>query len=568
MIASGTLHKIQGYIDDVMNDDIVVCDLVRKAVQRHVRDMDREGDKDFPYYFDSQHAEVAVDFIESLLCHSIGEHAGLPLILEPWQAFGVSCLFGWKRADDSTRRFRKAYWSMGRKNGKSTLGAALAVLLASFDVNPGTGKPEAVANVILCATKREQVEKVMYAEIERMRMQSKHIKKMSTAINKQITFAHNQGSIRCVGSDKPYDGLNPLAILQDELHAWREHHRGFYDTMQTGSGARQQPIIITLTTAGDDQSHIWLSEYKYAKGILNQDFNDEQLFAFCFELDEKDDVLDPENWVKSNPNLGVSVKPTYLERMAKEAKQDALALNRFKRYHANQLVSSTTRAFDLELWDKCEGVLSDWRDAAAVGAGVDLGGRNDLASWSLCSKFPTGEYTGDHTPVWRYEIRTQSYIATNTRRDLTKQPFAQWVHDDLIRRCEYPVSQMERDLLDACDRYRVDQLAYDPAGAQQFAENLSQQGIRAARMGQNCGMFNGPICEFRAAMAEGRLLHDGNPLLRWCMGNAVLQQNTQQQVMLNKRDSNEKIDPVVSSVMAMWVCMVTEPRIDGPLFIS
>ena len=125
MIASGTLHKIQGYIDNVINDDIVVCDLVRKAVQRHVRDLEREGDKDFPYYFDSQHAEVAVDFIESLLCHSIGEHAGLPLILEPWQAFGVACLFGWKRADDSTRRFRKAYWSKKREeHAWSSVGSA------------------------------------------------------------------------------------------------------------------------------------------------------------------------------------------------------------------------------------------------------------------------------------------------------------------------------------------------------------------------------------------------------------------------------------------------------------
>ena len=568
MIQSATMHKIQSYIDDVVNEDIVVCDLVRKAVERHLRDLQQEHSEEFPYYFDWLHAEVAIDFIESMLCHSIGEHAGRPLVLEPWQAFGIACLFGWKRSEDQTRRFRKAYWSMGRKNGKSTLGAALAVLLASFDVNPSTGQPEAVASVILCATKREQVEKVMYAEIERMRLQSRHIKGMSEAINKQITFAHNQGSIRCVGSDKPYDGLSPLAILQDELHAWKEHHRGFYDTMQTGSGARQQPIIITLTTAGDDQSEIWLSEYKYAKGILNQEFRDEQVFAFCFELDEKDEVLNSANWIKANPNLGVSVKEDYLDQLAKEAKQDALALNRFKRYHGNQLVSSTTRAFNLEHWDQSEGSYSDWRDAAVIGAGVDLGGRNDLCSWSLCAKFPTGEYSGDETPIWRYEIRTQSYIATTTKRDLSKQPFAQWVHDDLIRRVEYPISQMERDLLNEFDRFGVDALAYDPGQALPFAESMEQAGIKAARMGQNCSMFNTPICEFRAAMAEGRLMHNGNPLLRWCVGNAMLIENTQQHVMLNKRDSKSKIDPVVSSVMAMWVCMVTEPSVDGPLFIS
>lgn len=566
MIASSAIQKMQSYISDVANGDIVVCDLVRLAVERHLRDLNRIGEKDFPYYFDARHAEVAIEFIECICCHSIGEHAGLPFILEPWQAFGVGSIFGWKRADDGTRRFRKAYWSMGRKNGKSSLGAALAIMLASFDINPKTGQPENVAEVILCATKREQVEKVMYSEIERMRMQSKYIREMSDSINRQITFRHNQGSIRCVGSDKPYDGLSPLAIVQDELHAWREHHRKFYDTMQTGSGARVQPIILTLTTAGDDQSHLWMSEYKYAKSILHQEFNDEQVFALCFELDERDDVLDSKNWIKANPNLEVSVKSQYIERLASEAANDDLALNRFKRYHANQLVSSTARAFDLELWDKCQGEFSDWDDACAVGAGVDLGGRNDFASWSLVAKFETGQETRDGNPIYRYEIRSQSYIATATKRDLTQQPFAQWVHQDYIRRRDYPVNEMETDLLEACHRYGVDALAYDPAGALLFAENLEQEGIRSARFGQSCNMFNAPIGEFKAAMSEGRILHDGNPLLRWCIGNAVLTRNAQDQVMFAKRDSSEKIDAAVSTVMAMWVAWHAEPRINGPLF--
>src|SRR5690606_2241810 len=169
------------------------------------------------------HAAASVDFFPLMLRHSIGDFAGLPFELEPWQAFAVWCIFGWKRDDDNARRFRKVYWSMARKNGKSSVAAGFAILLAMMDINPNTSKPESVAEVILSATKKEQVEKVIYAEIDRMRMQSPEIKGLSSRENKQITFRHNQGSIRCVGSDKPYDGLNPHAVIKDELHAWREH---------------------------------------------------------------------------------------------------------------------------------------------------------------------------------------------------------------------------------------------------------------------------------------------------------------------------------------------------------
>ena len=189
---------------------MVACELVRCAVQRHVDDLARQSTPGFPYHFDANHAAAAIDFFPACLCHSIGDFAGMPFYLEPWQAFAIAMIFGWKRDDDNSRRFRKVYWSMGRKNGKSSVGAGLSILLASIDVNPTTGKPEAVAEVILSATKRDQVEKVIYAEVERMRVRSPQIESISSRINKQITFKHNDGSIRCVGSDKPYDGLKKI----------------------------------------------------------------------------------------------------------------------------------------------------------------------------------------------------------------------------------------------------------------------------------------------------------------------------------------------------------------------
>lgn len=566
MIALATHQRVQGYIDGVLGGEIVVCDLVRCAVQRHVDDLTRQSTQEFPYHFDMAHAAASVDFFPLMLRHSIGDFAGRPFELEPWQAFAVWCIFGWKRDDDRSRRFRKVYWSMARKNGKSSIAAGFAFLLGMLDINPETGKPEAVAEIILSATKKEQVEKVVYAEIERMRLQSKEIAAMSTRENKQITFKHNMGSIRCVGSDKPYDGLNPHCVIMDELHAWKEHHRKFYDTMQTGSGYRRQPLFLTITTAGDDQSHLWREEYDYAAGVARGTIKDEQVFAYTFEIDETDDPLDESCWIKANPNLGVSVRIEYLRQQAREAAQKRIALNRFTRYHGNRVVSSNEKAFDMAAWDACGGELSDWSEADAIGAGVDLGSRDDLAAYAFCARFQIGE-EGDK-PIYRYEVVTRAYVSDSTERDLTKQPFAEWVYTDELRRRRFAVLVLRDDLIEECADFGVGQVAYDPYNAQQLGEDLTREGIQAVRMGQNCTQFNEPIRELLQCIQDGRLRHGGADLLRWCAGNSVLFKDRNDRWMFDKKASGEKIDPIVAMTMAFRICSLAPARPRGSLFIN
>lgn len=399
-----------------------------------------------------------------------------------------------------------------------------------------------------------------------MRVRSKFIEKATDRINKQITVKANGGSIRCVGSDKPYDGLNPHAVLMDELHAWREHHRKFYDTMQTGSGARCQPLIGTVTTAGDDQSHLWKEEYDYCKGILDGSVKDERLFAYIFELDEDDDPLDESNWIKANPNLGISLKADYLRQLANEAKHVTLKRNTFTRYHGNRIVSSNVRAFDMREWDAAEGELSDWTRAAAVAGGFDIGSRDDLASYGMVAKFPHAEDEKGNT-IYRYEIRSQSYIADSTERDLQKQPFAQWAYDGTLRVEKYPVDQLKVDLIADCSLYHAGVVAYDPYNAIHMAEELQKEGITAARMAQNKMNQNEPIRDFIAALKEERIRHDGNPLLRWCVSNAVLQSDSQDHWQFDKASSNEKIDAIVAVVMAFRMCCVAPERATGSLYL-
>jgi len=559
----------ESYAQKVINGDIITGKYVRLAVERYYRDLERQSTPDFPYYFDEKKASAVIAFFPAALRHSIGEHAGDPFHLEEWQAFAVANIFGWQRDDGRGRRFRRVYWSMGRKQGKSTIAAGIAMFVASCDINPITKEPEGQSQIIMAATKREQSEKVILAECFRMRQQSPVLKEGSTVANKVMTFHHNGGNMQAVGSDRPYDGLSPQLVILDETHAWTKQHRKFYNTMQTGSGARVQPLTMTVTTAGDDQSHIWIEEVGFAKQVLDQTIDEEALFAACYEIDEKDDPFDENCWIKSCPNMGVSISMEFLRQQIKPAMTSPQALNRFKRYHANVLVSSTERIFNLEDFDNCKGELSDWsRDADCVGAGIDLGGRDDLAASAFVARFDTNDKDVEGRPIYRYEGRIRAYIARNTPRDLNAIPFCDFIEQGLIKVTDSPITDLQKEFVDDYWTYYSSDCAIDPYQAQQFGEQVEQEGVVISAMPQTTRHFNEPIAELRQALADGRFTHDGSPLLRWCLSNAVAVRDRSDRWQYDKASSSQKIDPLVALTMAFSRAMLGRGRSKGDLFIS
>ena len=563
------MHAWDSYADKVLAGDIVVGKYVRLAVQRYKDDLERQSTEDFPYYFDEKKAMGATGFFPAALRHSIGEHAGQPFTLEEWQSFAIANIFGWQRDDGRGRRFRRIYWSMSRKQGKSTIAAGIAMFVATCDINPITGDPEAQSQIIMAATKREQAEKVIFAECIRMRHQSPTLKEGSTVANKLMTFHHNGGNMQAVGSDRPYDGLNPQLVILDETHAWTKQHRKFYNTMQTGSGSRVQPLTMTVTTAGDDQSHLWIEEVGFAKAVLDKTVDSEQLFAAIYEIDEEDDAFDEDCWIKANPNMGVSISMEFLRGQIKPALTSPQALNRFRRYHANVLVSSTERIFNLEDYDNCKGELSDWaRDADCVGAGIDLGGRDDLASCAFVARFATNKEDDDGRPIYRYEGKVKSYIARNTTRDLNAIPFCDFIDQGLIKVTDKPMTDLQSEFVDDYWTYYSSDCAIDPYNAQQFGEQVEQEGVVIAAMPQTTRHFNEPIAEFRQALADGRFTHDGDPLLRWCLSNAVAVRDRSDRWMYDKASSSQKIDPLVALTMAFRRAMAGRGRSTGDLLIT
>lgn len=572
MIADAFQSRLDEYIDGVMSGEIVTGMLVRKAVERHVNDLKRQSTAEFPYHFDGKRAAKACNFYPRLLRHSAARFANLPFELEPWQLFIEGMLYGWLRDADDTRRFRTSFETQGRKNGKSTKMAGRALFMAGYDHNPVLGAklgkvhvPEPVSQVFLCAAKRDQADKVIYAEIERMRRASASIRTASSDTRRQIRFHHNDGLVATLANDKPFDGLNPHFVAIDEIHAWKEHHRNFHDTMITGEGARDQPLISYITTAGNDQSHLWIETYDYARAVVEGVVEDESYFAFIAELDKDADPLDESNWAQANPNVGVSLSRDYLKRMSKRT-TTPIGLNRFLRFHMNTRVSSIESAFNLATWDACRAELSDWSTAEVIKAGVDLGGRDDLSAYALVARWPTG-YDDENNQLYRYEVLTQAYLSENTKRDLNTQPFANFIHSGKIELCRHPTSKLKEDLTQACREHCITEVAYDGTGAQHLAEQLEIEGITPATVAQNYRWFDEPIGTLLEAVENQQLAHDGDPVLRWAANNAVIKTNSQLQKMFDKASSADKIDPIVALTMAFRLCSMAKPRPTGALYI-
>jgi phage terminase large subunit-like protein len=576
LICDSRLDDFDAYAAGVRSGSVVACEHVKNAVERFYGDLERQESETFPYYFDRETAAAMIAWFPEVLRHTVGRHAGRRFRLEPWQQFGIGNIYGWKNVDDGARRFRSVFWTMGRKNGKSCLAAGMSIYAAGYDVDPETGLVEEVPEVILAAAKREQADRVTFAESRRMAEKSPILCHCTETKFFTLNFPKNKGSISTVGSNRAYDGLNPSAVMLDELHEWRDPHQPFYDTMVTGSGSRSQPLSVVTTTAGDERSYIWKREYEYACGVAAGRIEDEKLFSFIFELDRDDDPFDEACWIKANPNIGVSIKLDYLRDAAKKAQQSKIDLNRFLRYHGNRLVTTKARTFDMKVWAECRGELSDWREADAIAGGIDLGGRDDLCAWGLVARFPTGQLeeveneAGEVVtrPIWRYELKAKTYIAHATERDVTKPPFADWIHEERIVQCEHPICEMRDDLLAMIDRLYITDVAYDPAGGQMLAEIIEREGIVIASMAQTFGMFNEPIGELLQALREGRVRHDGDPVLEWCASNALTKRDRQDRWMYDKASSGEKIDPIVAVTMAFRRCQLAPERARGELFIA
>jgi len=551
------------YVADVLEGRCVVGGHVKNAVARHIKDLERT---DWDFYFDPRPADVAIQMFPLIFKHTIGsEHDNKPFNLSPWQAFIVGSIFGWRRkpvgTGRSSRRFRVCYVSLGRKNGKSTLAAAIAILLCGFD-------DEAQAQVYIGATRRDQ-SKIIFDEAGRMCRKSDYLQKMTDLRALQINFPKNNGYIRPLGSDKAFDGLNPHCVIFDELHAWKEHHRDFYDTLTTGTAARSQPLRFTITTAGDNHSFIWKEENNHAIEVAAGRIEDDSLLAFVACMDEGDDIYDESNWPKSIPNLGISIDPVNIREEANRTKHTPQGKNKFARYYANIEVTSTEQAIDPKEWDACQvETLSNWKKADCITAGIDAGGANDLMALTFIARFKDGVETSGK-PGFRYELKSSCYMDIDTNRDVKQQPWGAWKQTGKIKFTSNLFASVKEDLIKFMREHGGKQVAFDPWNMIQLGEELQSEGFQSIKIIQSRSLMHEPTSLLLDLIRKRRITHDGSqPVFRWALGNLVINTDANNRWMPDKKQSGDKIDPVVAGILALRLASLAKQKPRGAAFVS
>lgn len=568
MIAFSTPQtEVERYIAGVLAGDIPAGQLVKLAVQRHVHDLEHAWERG--YKFDPDIATRACAFFPAVCRHSLGEWNDQPFNLSPWQSFCIWCIFGWRRTSDGTRRFRRAYISVARKNGKTTMIAAMALLLMFAD------EPFEDGAQIFCAATKEKQAHIMYDEAVRIVKRSPPLKKR-TRVRKAPHGIHweEKDSFFCpIGSDsESTDGLNPHAVLKDELHEWQERHRGLKDKLETGGGARRQPLDVTITTAGTDHSEIWKEENAYSilclESVLTGNIIDDTRFAFIACIDEQDDPFDEACWSKANPNWEVSVKPESVREVANEARHKPASLAKLVRYHCNRQVGSTERALPIDVWMAGATPITI-QDGSYGHGGMDLGRSNDWAAIAAC--FPITETIEGERKVVRHELMAKAWTAKDGQFRVDREPFRTWISQGLLTAHEgdqIDFGEIEEEILRWHGKYQIETWAYDPAFARLMADRLQNvHGLKVFSFTQVERHYNEPCVRFHDDMKAGALWHGNEPVLAWQAANLEFTRNNKGLVMPDKSKREFKIDGMVASIMAFSECLFAE-RSQGSFYES
>ncbi len=533
----------------------------RLCFERHERDLAAASSATgHPkgFRFVPQLGERVVQFIERFCKHHKGEWAGRPLLLEEWQKRIIRIVFGWVRPDadrpgEWVRRFRTAYVEVPRKNGKSLLASGIGLYLLVAD-------QEAGAEVYSFATKEDQA-RLLWVEACKTVNKSDLLKRHVKALADSITFDAGGGFFKPLGSDSDtQDGLNPSAGIADELHAHKT--RGMWDVIQSGMGARREPLMLAITTAGvfRPESIGW-EKHDYAAKVLDGVFDDDGFFAFIASPDEGDDHFSDLALQKANPNWGISVKPTWLRERAEEARALPSALNEYLCKHLNVWSQQATAWLSLEAWRGCDpsplpaAEFERRLEGRACLGGLDLSSKLDLTA--LVLEFETERGRELVCRFWLPEER----VAEEERRGRTH--YAQWAREGWLKTTEGSAIDydfIKEELREMTRRFRVRELAFDPWGSQKLVNDLVKEGIASleptdgkpvmVECGQGFKSLSEATKDFEVSVVTKKLKHNGHPVLRWCANNVVVQVDEAGNVKPNKSKAAGKIDGIVAAIMA------------------
>lgn len=493
-------------------------------------------------YYDEEMANFAVTFIEQL-CHTKGTWAGKKFKLLDWQEQIIRDLFGTLKPN-GYRQFNTAYIEIPKKNGKSELAAAVALLLCC-------GDGEQRAEIYGCAADRGQATIVFDVAADMVRM--------CPALNKRCKILTSQKRIIFTPTNSFYQvlsaeayskhGFNIHGVVFDELHT--QPSRKLFDVMTKGSGdARMQPLYFLITTAGTDTNSICYETHQKAKDILEGRKIDPTFYPVIYGAGEDEDWTDPRVWLKSNPSLGETIGIDKVEAACESAKQNPGEENSFRQLRLNQWVKQAVRWMPMDKWDACAlPANEEMLEGRVCYGGLDLSSTTDLTSF--CLVFPP-EDEDEPYYVLPYFWVPEDTLDLRVKRDHV--PYDLWHRQGYLETTEGNVvhyGYIEKFIERLGERFNIRDIAFDRWGATQMSQDLENMGFTVVPMGQGFASMSPPTKELMKLTLERKIAHGGHPVLRWNMDNIFIRTDPAGNIKADKAKSTEKIDGAIAMIMAL-----------------
>lgn len=519
------------------------------ARARHRRDLERSlTDPDFPYYYDDEAAQKAVDFIE-LLRHYEGEWFNKKVELADWQEWDIiRPLFGWKRRADGYRRFRFAYIEIPRKNGKSVLAAGIALYLTFADREYGAQ--------VYCAATKEAQARIVWGAARQMLKLSPELKGEAKNFKSSICCEPLGSRLVPLGRDSDsQDGLNVHGGVIDEYHAHKT--ADMLDVLASGRGSRRQPLLVVITTAGFGTQTPCKLESQRAKKILEQKFENEEVFCFVSTVDTPENWQDEEEWERANPNWGISIYPENFRSEFRELKQSAERHAAFKVKKLNIWSESALKWLKQEHWKRCSGPISrDKLRGMRCFGGLDLGITQDISALALafhCGTIATPD--GVELPI--VKLLMHYWIAEEGMRERYQNdgvPYPSWVEAGWITTTPGATTRYDiirRDLNRLAGEFEIAEIAMDRSHGHQLMVELADDGFNVVKHAQSFAAMNSPCRAFEELIIEGRLSHGDDPVLEWMADNVTVLVNGGGEMRIVKDKSGDRVDGIVAAVMGV-----------------
>ena len=535
------MNYIEQYYSKIQSGEITADNKIKSVYSELVK---RCKDQTGRYIFDKGKAERPIQFIEKFCRHSKGEWAGRPVKLELFQKAFISALYGFIDTETGYRQYKEAFFLVGRKNGKSTLAAGLALYELLADGEPG-------AECYSIATKKDQA-KIIFDEVLHMVQQSphlkRHLKKRKTDLYSPTTFSKMQALGR--NSDS-LDGLNASFVVVDELHGIKD--RNLYDVMKQSQSARRQPLLLMITTAGTVRESIYDNIYDYACKVVDGTFKDDHFLPVIYELDSAKEWQQPETWEKANPSLGKIKKLSDIQQKVERAKQNAADLpsvlckdfnirqNSFRSWLTFEDVNNES-AFD----------LADFKGGYFIG-GTDLSQTGDLTAATALLMKP-----GDSN-IYISQMYFLPGDLLNDRVEKEKIPYNIWHNAGLVRLCSgnrINYSDVTAWFNELVELHGINPyiIGYDAWSATYWRQEMESEGFNLQPIRQGAKTLSLPMQTLEQDLKAKKIIYNNNPILKWCLTNTAIEVDRNGNITPKKALSpKQRIDGTASLLDAYTV---------------